>query len=280
MNIIIIKNLNRYVARRACFASAALFIAAMLFCALPTPAFAQDAFSEGAYLDDVYDPFEGVNRALFDFNIAADKILLRPVASGYRAVTTPFIRRRVTNALDNLEEPLNAVHSLLQGNLRNTGDSLTRFMVNSVFGLFGLFDVAGYEGVTSTPEDFGQTLGVWGFGDGPYLVLPLLGPSNLRDGVGKVGDFFINPVGNTFNNNDIEWQRYSLFVVDVVNTRERGLEIVDNLERNSVDFYAAVRNFYKQRRDGSIRNMTTTGDPLAHSQRSADRAFDAFFDEF
>ena len=134
------------------------------------------------------DPFEGWNRAMFSFNQKADKYVLKPVAEGYQAVTPAPVRKGVSNFFNNLGEPITAANSVLQAKPGKAARSLTRFVFNTTFGLFGIFDVAGAMGIERENEDFGQTLAYWGVGSGPYLVLPVLGSSNLRDLGGRFGD--------------------------------------------------------------------------------------------
>ena len=135
--------------------------------------------------DEIYDPFEPVNRAIFSFNNVADRIVLEPIAKGYKKLPSP-IQSGINNFLSNLRAPLVVVNQLLQGQGENAVQSSGRFIVNSTVGVFGLFDVAEKIGLEEKEEDYGQTLATWGVGDGFYIVLPLFGPSNLRDTSGMV----------------------------------------------------------------------------------------------
>ena len=157
----------------------------------------------------VNDPLEPTNRTLFDMNMYLDENVMEPVAEGYRDNFPDWLRQAVHNFMINLEEPYVAGNDLLQGNPAAAADSLGRFMINSTFGLLGFQDaVADSGGAKSHQTDIGVTLGVWGFGEGPYLMLPFLGPSNLRDGAGRVADYWAHPTGavmasqglNIFNN--------------------------------------------------------------------------------
>jgi phospholipid-binding lipoprotein MlaA len=186
------------------------------------------------------DPFEGWNRAMFSFNQNADKYVLKPVAEGYQAVTPGPVRKGVSNFFNNLEEPITAANSVLQGKPGKAARSLTRFVFNTTFGLLGVFDVAGAMGIERENEDLGQTLAYWGVGSGPHLVLPLLGPSNLRDFGGSFGDRLLNPIG---------WQdevsSTEMLIGNGIQTRAQLL----GMEPKTVgDPYVLMRSAYEQRR--------------------------------
>jgi phospholipid-binding lipoprotein MlaA len=233
---------------------------------LPAIVIAADAPIPSGYSD----PLESVNRGIFSFNVGVDDYVLEPVARGYHSVTTPGIRNCVKNFVENLHTPLDAVNSLLQGDLRNTGNSMTRFLVNSTFGVAGLFDVAGAENVKGRREDFGQTLAVWGVGSGSYLMLPLLGPSNPRDFIGKGLDWLINPV--RFPEMRYDWDGLSPTekALDVVDTRDRNSENIKSLRENTLDYYASVRSLSWQLRQSAIHNG------MGDTENSADSAFKDF----
>jgi phospholipid-binding lipoprotein MlaA len=216
---------------------------------------------------EVADPFEPVNRAIFGFNLFADEWVVEPVARGYRAVTPAPVRRSVANFLSNLRSPVIFANDLLQGERDRAGVTLGRFMINSTLGVFGLFDAASAFGHYPHYEDLGQTLGVYGVPTGPYLVLPLLGPSSARDAVGRVGDYFINPLNECCISTD---ERLALFGTGAVSDREANIELLDNLQANSIDFYATIRTIYAQRRAAEIRN----GAPAADQQESYDEIFE------
>ncbi len=201
--------------------------------------------------DDVNDPFEDFNRAIFEFNRGFDRLLLRPLAEGYRLILPEFTRDMIMHVLDNLRTPIILANDLLQGKLDRAGITVHRFLFNSSFGLGGLFDFAGDMGMEGHGEDFGQTLAVWGFGEGPYLVLPILGPLPPRDGVGFGVDFFLDPftyVGPTF------YLGVSRTGARALDTRSRHLESLDEIEESSIDFYATIRSLYRQRRNDEIRD--------------------------
>lgn len=195
------------------------------------------------------DPFEPFNRAMYVFNDKFDRYLLKPAAKGYRAVVPRPARRGVSNFFSNLREPAVLLNNALQGKFGNAAVSLGRFLTNTTVGLFGLFDVATHFGLERHDEDFGQTLAVWGFGDGPFLVLPFFGPSNLRDGVGLYADLEAYPPTHASD----ESTRWTLYAVDAVDTRARLLEAGDILEQAAGrDPYVFVREAYRQRRRSLI----------------------------
>jgi phospholipid-binding lipoprotein MlaA len=209
---------------------------------------------------DPRDPWEGLNRATFEFNDGLDRALVKPVAEGYRFVMPEPVRIAVINFFANLKDPWIAVNQLLQGKPRLAVDDLGRFVWNSTFGLLGLIDVASDMGLTKHNEDFGQTLAVWGVDFGPYVVLPILGPSSVRDGLGLIPDAYAYlpwqiPKWADFNHR-VTWQ-WSLTGLDLVQTRANLLDATDFLEEAALDRYAFVRNAYFQRR----RNLIYDGDP-------------------
>jgi phospholipid-binding lipoprotein MlaA len=214
---------------------------ASLWLLLAAPAFAQDE----------NDPLEPVNRAVFQVNYFLDRLVLKPIALLYRDVTPQFARDGVTNFLANLSTPVVLANSILQGNAKQSELTLGRFMLNTILGAGGLVDVGGLVGMPDRrSEDFGQTLATYGVGAGPFLMLPLLGPSNPRDAAGKVVDlafdplFFLAPTPVTLGR----------FGVQTVNTREQNIENFEQLERSSLDLYAAVRTLSRQLRENEIRN--------------------------
>ena len=201
------------------------------------------------------DPCENFNRGTFSFNQKFDKYLLAPLAKGYRFVFPSEIRTGVRNFLNNLSEPWSSINSALQGNFKNTGNTLARFVINSTLGILGIFDVATEIGFEKQKEDFGQTLAVHGVGPGPYLVIPFLGPSTVRDAIGKVTSIYADPVTLALErNNKDEWIWIGM-AVKGIDFREQNLEKIDNLNATSVDFYATLRSLYLERRSSMIRNQ-------------------------
>ncbi|PGH54257.1 hypothetical protein CRT60_31120 [Azospirillum palustre] len=207
---------------------------------------------DGAY--QVNDPLEGANRVVFAVNDAVDTVALRPAAEVYVAVVPDPIRDAIHNFIDNLMAPLYIANNLLQGNFEGASDATGRFLTNTILGAGGIADVASQAAIPHAPEDFGQTLAVWGVGDGPYLVLPLLGPSNLRDTVGYGVDTVGDPVRIWAYAHNGEGLMYTRAGVSAVDRRSEVLKSVDDLRRNSLDFYATVRSLYQQQRRAAISN--------------------------
>ena len=196
------------------------------------------------------DPYEPLNRGIFEFNLVLDKVILRPVAFVYKEAVPGTFRNWIRNFLDNLRSPIILANDLLQGEFDRAGNTLIRFVMNSSFGVLGIADFAGAVGIEIHDEDFGQTVAVWGVGNGPYLMLPFLGPSNPRDAMGRLVDFLFDPF--TYSG-ETEFG-IGRFVMDKVDTRAQLYDTIDELERTSLDFYAAVRSLYRQRRKDEIRN--------------------------
>lgn len=203
---------------------------------------------------EIQDPIEGVNRGVFKFNDAVDTAVIRPVAKGYRTAVPQPARKGIRNFLHNLKSPTIIANNLLQGDLTGAGDSTTRLAANTLFGVGGIFDVAGAEGIKYEEEDFGQTLGVWGVGNSPYLVLPLLGPSSARDATGMVVDSYTDPVRLYLTNTHNEGWYYAKVGVATIDKREELLDVLDDIKRNSIDYYAAMRSSYAQRREAQVRD--------------------------
>lgn len=197
---------------------------------------------------DPKDPLERYNRAVYDFNSNVDRAVLKPIASGYRAVTPEPVDRGVTNVFNNIADVTSAVNNLLQFKVSRFGSDVGRVAVNSTVGLLGVIDVASNMGLPNYKEDFGQTLGYWGAETSPYLVLPLLGPSTLRDSIGRAGDWFTNPLIN-LREKEIYW---GLLALDVVDTRADLIPADELLGAAAVDPYTFVRDAYLQRRRSQI----------------------------
>jgi len=189
------------------------------------------------------DPLEPYNRAMFRVNDTLDQYLAQPVAKGYQSIAPQPIRTGVTNFFSNLGDVGNVITNLLQGKGRDALDSFGRVVVNTIFGVAGVLDVATPAGIARHPQDLGLTLGAWDIPSGPYLVLPLLGPSSFRDGLGTAGDFYLDPV--TYAHPDL---RTPLRLLNVVNTRANLLGATDLLEQAALDKYTFVRDAYLQQR--------------------------------
>jgi len=200
---------------------------------------------------DEDDPLEPVNRAVFEFNLVLDGLLLEPAAIMYRAAAPSFVRTGVENFLANLRTPVVLANDLLQGEFGRAEKTLGRFMLNTILGFGGVIDVGGWAGMPERhDEDFGQTLAVYGIGAGPYLMVPLLGPSNPRDLTGRVVDLLFDPLF-FLAPTDVSYGRFG---GEVVSFRERNIETIDELERSSLDLYAATRTLVRQLRANEIRN--------------------------
>lgn len=231
-------------------------VLAVTGCATPPDRSDPDAVAEW---EETNDPLEPLNRAIFDFNMALDDVLLKPLARGYRFILPEYVRNRIHDVLQNAGEPINFFNAVLQADSDRAATALGRLMLNSTFGLAGLYDLAESEfDIPAVNEDFGQTLAVWGVEEGPYLMLPVFGPSNLRDGAGRGADAYMNPLTWYFSNTDREWIGFTMLGVEGIDTRERNLETLDEIERTSLDFYAAIRSLYRQRRADLIANGKVT----------------------
>ena len=208
--------------------------------------------AENIATQKVSDPIEPINRVVFSFNNVFDKYAVRPVSILYRVILPEFVRNRIAYSLDNLSMPITTINNILQFEFGKAGISTARFVINSTIGILGFFDPASYFGLEADYEDFGQTLGVWGIPTGPYLVLPFLGPSSPRDFTGLLSTSLLDPtyqVGNSANRDLFRSYRMG---VGVINFRSENIEIFDDLQNNSVDYYAAVRSFYNQSRNSQV----------------------------
>lgn len=209
---------------------------------------------------DPWDPLEPVNRFNYSFNEKADDYVLHPVAKGYDTVVPDQVQASIGNFFDNIKQPVTMVNSLLQLKWGKFNQSLGRFIVNSSFGIGGLFDVASKLDIPAPKEDLGQTLGYWGIGQGMYIYLPILGPTTGRDMLGRLGDQFATPM-NYVNEIDViddhySWLPYALHVIHGMNIRASLLGFEDTLEQQ-FDPYAFVRGYYLEKRlkdvyDGDI----------------------------
>ena len=203
-----------------------------------------------ADMDEEYDPWESFNEQTFEFNRKLDRYVLKPVAKGYNAVVPDQVQIMLSNGIDNIGWVPRAVNSVLQGKFEGALRELSRFMLNTTLGFGGLFDVGKHAGIPKSREDFGQTLGVWGVGPGPYLVLPFLEPLTVRDGVGKGVDLLMDPLGYFVPFLPV---RIGLKVADTVNDRSLNLELYQGFEETVIDMYSAVRQGYLQRREKLIK---------------------------
>jgi phospholipid-binding lipoprotein MlaA len=201
-----------------------------------------------------YDPLHGFNRASFGLSMGVDRVLLRPIAHGYMAVTPKPVRNRVSSVVYNLGEPSTALNDVLQGHPKRFGVTTSRFLINSTIGVLGLFDVAANMGLPSHDADFGQTFGRYGVKPGPYLYVPVIGPSSFREGVGRVLDFVTDPVGivgggytSTFGAT-----RLAVQTVDTRSNADGAFRALDD----AVDPYVTARSAYGQYREALVREAT------------------------
>jgi phospholipid-binding lipoprotein MlaA len=200
--------------------------------------------------EEEYDPWEPFNERTFEFNRKLDRYILKPVAQGYNAVVPDQVQIMLANGLDNIAFVPRAVNSVLQGKFEGALREVSRFILNTTLGVGGLFDVGKHAGIPKSREDFGQTLGTWGMGPGPYLVLPFLEPLTVRDGIGKGVDMFLDPLGYFVPLIPI---RLGMKVGDTVNDRSLNLELYQGFEETVIDMYSAVRQGYLQRREKLIK---------------------------
>lgn len=220
-----------------------LFVALSLSTLVPTLAMADEA-----------DPWEGFNRGVYRFNDVVDRYVAKPVAKAYQAVTPQPVDDAITRFLNNLLSPVTLVNELLQGKPAAAAATTSRFMFNSTLGLAGFFDVGTKMGMPRTDEDFGQTLAVWGVGQGPYIMLPLLGPSTVRDFFGRVADAPADP--RAYMNSDVA---YGVLGLNLVDTRADLLKAEKLVEG---DRYRFIRDYYLQVRAFDIADGVVSSDPF------------------
>tara|TARA_B100000767_G_C19589131_1_gene460660 strand:+ start:91 stop:840 length:750 start_codon:yes stop_codon:yes gene_type:complete len=220
---------------------------------------------------EVKDCFEGVNRVTFKLNQVLDGIIFEPVARAYRVLPSP-VRSGTNNILDNISTLVTIPNNILQGEFGKAGVNTGRFLLNTTIGVVGIFDVAKKVGFSEyEKEDYGQTLGVMGFDEGCYLVLPVLGPSTVRDTVGSVanilgGDAWYNVTVANSTQHFSDFDYYASRVGTGIDFRAKNIDSLDNLEKNSMDFYASVRSLYLQDRQQKIANSNT----LTETQNDSD----------
>jgi phospholipid-binding lipoprotein MlaA len=215
-----------------------------------------------------HDPLEGLNRGIYGVNDVLDRVLTKPIARGYQKIVPEPARRGVTNFSDNLFTPRSAINNFLQGKPREGFGEIARFLLNSTYGLAGLVDVAAASGLQANPEDFGQTLAVWGAPAGPFLMLPFRGPTTLRDVLMMPLDIMADPLYH-YDNTSV---RDKLYVLRIINLRARVLSL-DELLADSADPYVTLRESYLQNREFEIYD----GNPPADEEE--DDLFDEFFEE-
>jgi len=233
-------------------AAALIAATALTGCATPPPASDPEALAD---FKRTNDPFEPTNRVLYEINNAIDGVLLRPLAVGYiNAVPVP-VRTHVHNVLANLNSPVVLANDMLMGKPRRAGDTLTRFVVNSTAGVGGIFDVASGLGFPDHSSDFGEVMAIWGIPEGPFLFLPILGPTDPRDAAGYGIDIVLDPFtwigqGNTVRN--LGYVRYGMTAVD---TRAGLIPDLDKVKEQALDPYATFRSLYRQHRAAQINTI-------------------------
>ncbi len=221
----------------------------------------------GGATEPIDDPLEDVNRAIFAVNDVIDRFLLRPIAWVYGEVMPAPLKTAVNNGFRNIGAPVRLANDILQLDMEGASATLIRFTLNSTLGAGGLFDVAARMGLPGHPADFGQTLHHYGVGPGPYVVVPLLGPSTVRDGVGTVADTFLHPFTYLLDNDT----NLELLGGRIVTTRETLIEPLDKLRAGSLDYYAAVRSAYYQDRAVELRKGRA---PPPAAQKKLDSEFE------
>jgi phospholipid-binding lipoprotein MlaA len=230
---------------------AALAMLGLAGCATRPPASHPDALAEYRQNND---PLEPTNRVFYAVNNGLDAVILKPAAEAYRYVLPNPVRGSIHNALSNLSSPVTFADDVLQAKPRRAGDTLMRFLINSTVGVGGFFDVATGWGYPNHDTDFGITLALWGVPSGPFLFLPVLGPSDPRDAVGFGVDTAMDPftwVGQGAVVNDLEASRYGVAAMDA---RSRVLDDVEQIKKSALDPYATFRSLYRQHRDAEIEN--------------------------
>ncbi|MBC8791342.1 MAG: hypothetical protein C6Y20_07010 [Tagaea sp. CACIAM 22H2] len=232
-------------------------LSAAIIGTLSTAALAEDTLAprqQAQQSTDINDPFEYVNRGIFEVNIFLDEIALKPLAAWY-GVLPDRAREGTHNFLANLKTPWVAVNDAAQGEGQRFGTSLARFFINTLLGFFGTFDPAAHMGFPAHEEDAGQTFAVWGAGEGPYIMLPVFGPSNVRDTLGFAVDSFLDPVNFATSRSDkLDWVPYARGAASGIDARQRNWQTLEDLKRNSTDYYATIRRVYTDRRRAAIRN--------------------------
>ncbi|MGY6278264.1 MlaA family lipoprotein [Methylomonas sp. MgM2] len=238
---------------RASLTHALLLLGALAVtgCAGTEPATGGADFSSAPEVNPV-DPYEGFNRSMYGFNVGLDKYLLKPVADGYRFITPGFMQTGVTNFFNNLKGINVVLNDLLQGKFEQGGSDWGRFLANSTIGLLGLFDVATEIGLEANVEDFGQTLAVWGVGQGPYLVLPVLGPTTLRDGGGVIFDRAANPSTYVPGTG----------IIEGINDRANAEGALNFIDEAALDPYVFTRESFLQYRNNLINDGKSEAESL------------------
>ncbi len=239
----------------------------------PRPVAVAASTNDAAFLENepsdiatINDPLETINRGIFAFNDVLDRFLIRPIALGYGTITPDPVKRSVRNFFSNLRAPIRFANDVLQVDGPGAANTGGRFLINSTVGVLGFFDVADRFGMAHQPADFGQTLHRYSVGSGPYIVIPVLGPSTVRDGFGTAVDTFLDPLTYLLDT----YPRVAVAATEAIVRRETLIEPLDELRAGSLDYYAALRAAYFQDR------AVVLSKGKAPAQSAADDAFDAF----
>ena len=210
--------------------------------------------------------FETVSRSVFKFNLAIDELVLEPIAKGYNKLPQP-LKTGTSNFTSNISTLLSIPNSILQGNFQELGHSVGSFLINSSVGILGILNPAEKLGLKSSKEDVGQTLGAYGIGQGCYYVLPVLGPTTLRDSIGLIADSFIDPFAQiTIRDKEIfgvsgnHLDYYSIMGTNAIDFRSDNLTNFESLEKNSIDLYSSFKSIYLQDRENKVKNTTSNDD--------------------
>jgi phospholipid-binding lipoprotein MlaA len=227
-------------------------VLALCGCAIPggQPGTAQVASADESF----NDPYEETNRAIFSFNQSVDQAVLIPVAKTYRTVLPPPMQESIHDFLQNLNGPVIFANDLMQGQFQLAGNTLVRLAINTTVGFGGMFDVAKLVGVPHHANDLGITLATWGFIEGPYIMVPVLGPMNPRDLIGQIGDGFLDPADYVAAQHHMLWAAILRTAVSGIDVRSRNIESLADIEKTALDYYATIRSLSRQRRAAQIRH--------------------------
>jgi phospholipid-binding lipoprotein MlaA len=246
------RNMMRAAIRRHLAVISVVLLGNLAGCATPPPASDAEAVAD---FKETNDPLEPTNRAIYAFNDALDTVLLKPVAQAYRFIFPQPVRTGVHNVLSNLTTPVQLGNDILEAKPRRAGDTTMRFFINTTVGVVGIFDVAKNWGYPNHDADFGMTLAVWGVPEGPFLYLPVFGPSDPRDGIGLGVDAVMDPftwVGQGAVVRGLKWGRMGITAID---ERERHLDDVASIKKTALDPYATFRSLYRQHRRAQIQDL-------------------------
>jgi phospholipid-binding lipoprotein MlaA len=205
------------------------------------------------YIDEqINDPLESINKITFSINESMDTYVFHPLATGYRQIVPSFGRNLVRNFIDNLKTPSYFANDMLQGNFHDAAITLKRFLLNTTVGILGLIDIAELIEIPAHKNDFGKTLGIWGIDEGPYLILPILGSSNLRDTFGLIVESFIDPINYYIKNKKHYWIYPTRVGITGISLYENQIDNIDDIKSMSLDYYSSMRSIYQQHRTSLI----------------------------